>query len=117
LSVTVKRDPGLCVLQLEGEIDIRGAAELKQALLEALTGTEGTALQIDLSQTTVMDITALQLLWAAGREAEQKQIVFSVAEPAPEEIAAIIRGAGFEKLLTLPRESPASLSSGRSSCP
>jgi anti-sigma B factor antagonist len=113
----LKRDLGLCVLQLEGEIDIRGAAELKQALLEALTATEGAALRIDLAQTTVMDITALQLLWAAARDAEQKEIAFSVAEPAPEGIVAIIRGAGFEKLLRLPRESPASPGSGPSSCP
>jgi anti-anti-sigma regulatory factor len=118
LSITLKRDPGGCVLQLEGEIDVRCAAELKQVLLEALTGTEGAALQIDLAQTTALDITALQLLWAGGRDAAQKQIVLSLAEPVPEGIVAIVCEAGFEKRLLPSRRPPESLASpGSGPCP
>jgi anti-anti-sigma factor len=116
LSVTLKRDSELWVVQLAGEIDIRCAAELKQSLLEALAAAAGTTLRIDLGQTTAMDITALQLLWAAAREAEQKRIVFGVAQPVPDTVGATVREAGFEKRL-LPGCPPRESVAGTEPCP
>jgi len=44
-----------------------------------------------------MDVTALQLLWAAEREARALARRFTVARPIPEEVAITVKNAGFEK--------------------
>jgi anti-anti-sigma regulatory factor len=89
---------------------------LKQSLREALAAAAGTTLQMDLRQTTALDITALQLLWAAARDAEQKQIVFGVAQPVPDTVGATVREAGFEKRL-LPGCPPRENVAGTEPCP
>ncbi len=97
MSVTFDRNQALFVLRLEDEIDIRCAAELKQGLVDALAA--GTGLQIDFVRATQVDITAIQLLWAAQREAELKGVALTAAGPVPANICAELREAGFEKLL------------------
>ena len=56
-------EPGL--IRLEGEIDISQADELKRVLLAALQ--EKHEVRIALESASGMDITAVQLLWAAER--------------------------------------------------
>jgi anti-anti-sigma regulatory factor len=104
LPVTLTRDQALCVLLLEEEIDIRCAAELKQGLVDALAA--GTGLQIDFARATQVDITAIQLLWAAQREAERKGVALAAAGPVPERIRVELREAGFEKLLFVAATGP-----------
>ena len=97
MPVTLARDQALCVLRLEEEIDIRCAAELKQGLVDALA--TGTGLQIDFARATQVDITAIQLLWAAQREADRQGVALTPVGPVPERIRVELREAGFEKLL------------------
>ncbi len=95
MPVTFDRSETPGVIRLEGAIDIGCAAELKQALLEALA-SKGTA-RISFESATGMDVTAVQLLWAAEREARVSGMVLALEGPIPEELQATLREAGFDR--------------------
>ncbi len=82
------------VVCLEGVIDIASAAELKTALLEALKS--GKRLSISLDRCADMDVTAIQLLWAAGCEARVSGVGFALSGRVPEAVSATLKDAGFE---------------------
>ena len=86
---------GKRLIRFEGATDISLAAELKALLLESLAS--GTDVQVDLQQTTEMDITALQLLWAAGRAAEKSGVRFNLSGCIPKEISVTAAIAGFDQ--------------------
>jgi anti-anti-sigma factor len=56
-----------CVIRMEGDVDIANAAELKTMLIAAISS--GKEVQIDLEGASDLDVTAVQLLWSAAREA------------------------------------------------
>ena len=56
-------------------------------------------LQVDLAHANRLDITAVQLLWAAAREAKQMGASFAVAGDVPENISCAVRDAGLECFL------------------
>jgi anti-anti-sigma regulatory factor len=93
VTIRLERRPEVSIVQLEGDIDIRCAAELKQALLEALAC--GTSVQVGLEKTSEVDITTLQLLCAAQQEAKKRRLSFS-AGAVPECVCAAIRDAGLD---------------------
>lgn len=84
-----------CVIRLEGDIDIACSDELKRTLIEAISTRK--ELRVDLARTTDLDITAIQLLWAATREAEKSGASFGVSGQVPENVIKTVREAGFEK--------------------
>lgn len=84
-------------IRLEGAIDIACAAELKQILLQALAS--GKDLRVSLERAICLDVTAVQLFWAAGCEARRLGLGFTFAEKMPEEISSALTVAGFESLL------------------
>ena len=86
-------EPGL--IRLEGEIDISQADELKRVLLAALT--ENREVRIALETATGMDITAVQLLWAAEREARATGTALVLQGKVPEALRATVREAGLER--------------------
>jgi anti-anti-sigma factor len=86
------------VIRLEGDLDIARAPEVKERLIEALSSEAGA--QLDLSAVSDADITAVQLLWTAMREAEKRGISFGVDGEIPEVIAQAINEAGLEPFLT-----------------
>jgi anti-anti-sigma regulatory factor len=88
-------EPGL--IRLEGEIDISQASELKRVLLEALA--EKREVQVAMETVTGVDITAVQLLWAAERAAGASGQVFGLEGPVPESLCVTLHEAGFERLL------------------
>ncbi len=85
------------VIRLAGNVDINCAAELKRMLIETISSEK--ELRVDLANATDLDITAIQLLWAAAREADKLGVSFSVAGQVPENIRCAVRDAGFENLL------------------
>ncbi|MGA8108768.1 MAG: STAS domain-containing protein [Acidobacteriaceae bacterium] len=86
------------MIRLEGDIDIGCAAELKQVLEEALAGRDGSReTRISLATATAMDVTAVQLLWAAERAARASGMVLALESPVPEVLRATLREAGFER--------------------
>jgi hypothetical protein len=84
-------------IRLEGAVDIACAAELKKLLLQALES--GKELRVSLERAICLDVTAVQLFWAAGCEARRLGLGFTFAEKVPEEISSALAVAGFESLL------------------
>jgi anti-anti-sigma regulatory factor len=94
VPLTLDQSEALCVLRLEGDVDITSAMELKKLLLEGLT--PGRDLHLDLERATELDITALQLLWAAKREAEVLGMRFTLVGQVPEKMLVDAGDVGFE---------------------
>jgi anti-anti-sigma factor len=94
MPLTLERDESRCVVRLEGQITLASATELKALLLEWLAA--GTNLELDLERVEELGLTAMQLLWAAGREAERAGA--AIACRMPEAVARTLGGAGFERL-------------------
>lgn len=83
------------MIRLEGEVGAGNAEELKEALLEALA-SHGQA-RISLETATGIDVTAVQLLWAAGQKAKSSGMVLALEGPVPQALRATLREAGFEQ--------------------
>ncbi len=64
------------VIRLADQIDVSCSADLKQCLMEPLVA--GKAVHVDLDAAADFDVTALQLIWAAAREAERAGVSFEV---------------------------------------
>ena len=94
MPVSCDEGEALSLIHFEGDVSISSAAEFKLVLLRALA--RGKAIHIDLACVTEIDITALQLLWAAEREAKGAGIGFSLVGQWPEDVATALAAAGFE---------------------
>jgi anti-anti-sigma factor len=100
LPVTLELQESHSLIRLEGEFNIASAVELKRALLEGLAA--GRDLHLDLEQLANFDISALQLFWAAGKEAARTGVKLVV--PVTEAAARAAREAGFELFPGLARQ-------------
>lgn len=78
-------------LDIEGDRTIASAGELKDELCRALA-SEGD-IRVSLERAGILDITAMQLLWAAAREAERNGHSLTFSGPVPEAIRAQVREA------------------------
>jgi len=94
LPVTLEQDDALGTIRLEGAVDIGCAAELKEMLLDALAS--GKEVRVALDGATGLDVTAIQLLWAAERAAKGAGIGFAIEGQTPEPVLAALADAGFE---------------------
>ncbi len=94
--MTVERTGNSWILHVEGDTGMALAAELKAVLLEGLASPH--EIEIDLERAGEIDLTVLQLLYAAAHQAgvrhggESRGFVSRV----PEALAAMARQAGFE---------------------
>lgn len=95
MGVTLEKSEALSLIRLVGAIDISCAAELKGLLLQALAA--GGEVRVSLDGAEDLDVTAVQLLWAAGREARRSEVRFALAGGVPGPIAAAVADAGFEE--------------------
>ena len=95
MAVTFDRSMELGVIRLEVEVDIAAAAELKQVLLEALAADREARISVE--KATAIDITAVQLLWAAEREALASGAVLVLEGPVPEMLRTTVQEAGFHR--------------------
>jgi len=93
LAVTMERLESQAVIRLEGEFTLASASELKKLLLQGLAS--GNDLRLDLEHAEEIDVTAMQLLWATGREAARKGI--GMAIQVSDAAATAAREAGFER--------------------
>jgi ABC-type transporter Mla MlaB component len=92
----MEQSEGQCLIRLDGEVGIVCAGELKIVLLQALACAKDVL--VDLQQATELDVTAMQLLWAAEREASKSGRRFYLAGQAPKELIAAVMEAGFERV-------------------
>jgi anti-anti-sigma factor len=97
VPVTLEQDEALSLIRLEGAIDIGCAAELKRLLLQALES--GSEVRVSLEAAADLDVTAVELLWAAARRAKAEGGNFSLTGPAPSDISAALGEAGLQQFL------------------
>jgi anti-anti-sigma factor len=81
------------VVVLEGTIDISSAGELKAILLKAL-GT-GKEVCISLDAVEYLDVTAVQLLWAAEQHARRSGAVLRFSGHLSDVVSTTLVNAGF----------------------
>ena len=94
MGITLEQIEESSVIRLEGGIDIACAAELKTTLFDALTS--GHPVRVALDGCADLDVTAVQLLWAAEREARALTVEFAFAGPLRDPVSAALKDAGFE---------------------
>jgi ABC-type transporter Mla MlaB component len=93
----MEQNDALSLLTLEKAVEIGCAAELKRLLVQALGS--GKEVRVSLAAAADLDVTAVQLLWAAARQAKAAGINLSLTEPVPGEIAAALGEAGLNQFL------------------
>ncbi len=87
------------VLRFEGDLGIAGAMDLKERLRDALA--KGQGVELDMALAGDLDITTIQLIWAAAREAERLGTSLSVTGLVPEATRSQFIDTGFESFLAL----------------
>jgi anti-anti-sigma regulatory factor len=97
MGITLDESGPQAVIGLDGTVDISSAAELKALLLRALNS--GKELRVSLDGAADLDVTAVELLWAAEREASKAGVGFSFAGPAPADVSAALGEAGLQQFL------------------
>lgn len=81
------------LLCLEGAIDIASAAELKRLLTEALS--KAKEVRVTFENVSSLDVTVVQLLWAAAREARASGLEFALEGAVPEPVLKALGSTGF----------------------
>ena len=84
---------GPVVMKIEGGATVEHAQSIADNLARLLES--GDAILVDLDRVERVDLTLLQLLWAAHRSAEQRGTEFNLKGPLPEPIANELVRAGF----------------------
>ena len=85
------------LVRLEGDLTVETSAQLKQLLVDALL-SQGD-LELELTNVTTIDVTALQLFWAAAQEAKRAGKAVSIRGPLPDSVNRSIAESGLESLL------------------
>lgn len=98
MPVTLEQSEKSNVIRLDGAIDIALAAELKKLLLQALGS--GREVSVALDGATELDVTAVQLLWAARRQAQVSGVSLALTGKAQEQVTSALRQAGFADAAT-----------------
>jgi anti-anti-sigma factor len=94
MGIALEGSDAESVVRLDGAIDIASAAELKARLLEALSS--GTGVRVSLEGARYLDATAVQLLWAAGRQARRSGVPFQLSGQLPDPLWAALADAGLQ---------------------
>jgi anti-anti-sigma factor len=97
LPITCEEREHQCVVRLVGELDVACSAELKGCFVKALSGQKD--LILDLNDAADLDVTALQLLWAAMQAGDKAGRALRLASDPPSHIKTAIGECGFDVLL------------------
>lgn len=95
MPVSLEQDGALSLIRLQGAIDIGCAQELKGLLVQGLK--TGAGVRVSLAEATDLDVTAVELLWAARREARALGVGFALEGRVPEAVLTFLAEAGFEE--------------------
>jgi ABC-type transporter Mla MlaB component len=95
VPLTHEREEELITIRMEGEVGIASAAELKELLVQALGS--GQQVRVSLRSITDLDVTAVELLWAARREAKASGSAFALQGPIPPMVLSGLLQAGFDE--------------------
>lgn len=94
MPITLEPGESLTCIRLEGAVDISSAVELKQRLMGAQSS--GKQVRLSMLGATDLDVTAVQLLWAADREARASGVPFALEGELPGQIVTALAAAGIE---------------------
>lgn len=97
MGMTLKHSRKSSVIHLEGVIDIESASEFKKLLLRAFES--GKEIRVALDGATEMDVTAVQLIWAARRAWEGAGLAFKVSGEVSAPASLALSNAGLQQLL------------------
>ncbi len=76
-----KKKTGLCEVDLDGELTIYEAASLKEELFKKIEKCKGVS--INLSNVSELDTSCFQILIAAKRECDKREIEFTMNSHSP----------------------------------
>jgi anti-anti-sigma regulatory factor len=93
VPVFVEQSETGSAIRLQGNVNINCAAELKQILLRALLSAGPVS--ISFGELTDADVTTLQLLWAAAREAQSAAKPLTFSGTLPDDLRLSLELAGF----------------------
>ena len=94
LPVTCNEDQERYSICLAAEVDIRCAVDLKATLLDAVASRK--EVRLELKRATELDVTAVQLLWAAVRALEQTGVALSLVGESREIMTRTAREMGLD---------------------
>ena len=97
MGVTLEQSEALNLFRLEGAVGIGCAAEFKGLLNQAFGS--GREMRVSLQGATDLDVTAVQLLWAAERKAKGAGVAFSYDGAVPEQVLAALSEAGLQQFI------------------
>jgi anti-anti-sigma factor len=102
------RDDGLCLLRITGEIDISNVPQLT-ADIEAAVPNGAPTVALDLSETTYVDSSGIQLLLVLAERLRTRRHTVRLIVPEDSPIRAVLELSGVPALIPLePRiEDPA----------
>jgi len=95
MPVNLDESEGISLIRIEGDVGIAMAAEMKDLLVKALAS--GKDLHISMASAAELDVTALQLFYAAGREAAKSGVKLTLDDRVPDEIFSAMTDGGFAK--------------------
>jgi anti-anti-sigma factor len=101
LQIEIEENPaGDAVVRVEGELSLRTASQLRDALMEARVAGRKTIL--DSSRLKDVDLTGLQLICSAHRSYQNAGAKFELASK-PEILLEVSKAAGFHILSSVCR--------------
>ena len=95
MGISLSQTNASSLIRLDGAIDISEAAELKTVLLKALEA--GNAIEISAETVCGLDVTAFQLLWAAGREAKRSGVQLALNAQIPDRVRSTLAEMGLDR--------------------
>jgi anti-anti-sigma factor len=90
----VKQADEIKILNLEGDLTIMHAAELKKILQEAIDNSQ--RVELNLENVTGLDLSCLQLFCSAHRTSLKLSRSISIHSTPPEVLKEAARDAGFQ---------------------
>ena len=106
MSIEINRGQSGTRVIVTGNADLSLAGALKAALLDALS-SPCSQLEVDLTQITQLNVTCLQLLWAAKAEAISVGIPLIILPPAEPLVLENLREASLQLPADTTTPSPA----------
>lgn len=95
MPVSLDKSEEKSLIRIDGDVNIAMAAEMKDLLVNALAS--GKDLHVSMANAVELDVTALQLLYAAEREAAKSGMRLTLDDHVPEEILSAMTDGGFAK--------------------
>jgi anti-anti-sigma factor len=92
-DIQLQHVDGEVLLRVAGDLNLNEAATFRQALIDGLQ--PGTGMQLDLSQVSAIDLSAMQLLCSAHHTGRKRDAAVRVVN-MPERLWETARAAGFD---------------------